>query len=269
MEAPSALSIRPHELLIKAGEVIYAQGDVSDGAYIIIEGRVKISRDEAGDVHAIATLDAGALLGEVGAIEESPRSVTATAITESKLFFINSLTFRRVFKDGDPFVRYLIETLANRLRDTYATSERGKSHDEAFFAARFTSRNSFMIGADSPMVEAALPDPIEIMSFPFTVSNYQQSQEEALISHTELKLPFPDSRSLSIPHFEIVHREGQLCVRDLGSKHGTIVNSQKISRYGREAVAPLHIGLNRIIAGSSDSFVRFLVQIPWVGEKVE
>ena len=271
MEAPRALNIRPHELLIKAGEVIYSQNEVSDGAYIIIEGSVKISREEDDEMHDIAILDAGALLGEVGAIEETPRSVTATALNAVKLFFIDSKTFRRVFKDGDPFIRYLVETLANRLRTTYAAMDtNNQNHGEAFFAAQFTKRNSFMIGADSPMVEAVLPVPVEISSFPFTISNCQYYNEtEAIVTDTELRLPFQGEQSLSIPHFEIVMRGGSLSIRDLGSKHGTIVNSHTISRYGKEGVAQLHLGLNRIIAGSSDSFIRFLVQVPWEEVKEE
>lgn len=268
MEAPTALSSRSHELLIKAGDTIYEQASVSDGAYIIIDGRVEISNVIDGKSHIIAALETGALLGEVGAIERTARSVTAKALTDCKLLFIESDTFLRIFKEGDPLVRYIIETLANRLRTTYSSSEDdGTDSDEAFYATLFTRRESVMIGADSPIVAAVMPIPVEIMSLPFKVSNSFVSAPSATTTQTELDLPLPKHNSLSKPHFEIIDRSGTLWVRDLGSKHGTIVNNRIISRFGEEGVAQLHLGLNRIVAGSSDSSIRFLVQVPWKDDK--
>lgn len=268
MEAPPALSARPHELLIKADDVIYKENTVSDGAYIIIDGRVEISHDIDGKLHTIATLEAGSLLGEVGAIENTPRSVTAKALTDSKLLFIDGDTFQRIFKDGDPLIRYIIETLANRLRTTYSSDEDvSVAGGEAFYTTLFTRRDSIMIGADSPTVAAVLPIPVEITSLPYKVGNNHSDDPMAVATHSELLLPLPKRKSLSNQHFEIIDRSGTLWVRDLGSKHGTLVNNRIISRFGEEGVAQLHVGLNRIVAGSSDSSIRFLVQVPWTEEK--
>ena len=41
MGAHKALSSHSRELLIKSGETIYQQNTISDGAYIIIEGRIE------------------------------------------------------------------------------------------------------------------------------------------------------------------------------------------------------------------------------------
>lgn len=268
METPIALSARSHELLIKAGDTIYEQASVSEGAYIIIDGQVQISNVIDGETHIIATLEAGALLGEVGAIERTARSVTAKALTECNLLFIEADTFLRIFKEGDPLVRYIIETLANRLRTTYSSDDENQTAGgEAFYATLFTRRESVMIGADSPIVAAVLPIPVEIMSLPFKVSNSYKSAPSAVTTQTELELPLPKHNSLSKPHFEIIDRSGTLWVRDLGSKHGTIINNRIISRFGEEGVAQLHLGLNRIVAGSSDSSIRFLVQVPWKDDK--
>lgn len=267
MKTPDALSARSRELLVKAGDTIYKQDTVSDGAYVILEGRVEISHDSEGKTHRIATLDAGALLGEVGAIEKTPRSVTARALTDAKLLFIDAKSFHKIFYDSNPLIRYIIETLANRLRASYSGAGEHRGHDDAFYAEQFSKRESFMIGADSPIMEKLIPTPIEIMSIPFTVSNSPNVADEVTMTQSELLLPLPDHPELSIPHFEILHRDGKLMVRDLGSNFGTIVNSHAISRYGNEGVATLNPGINRIVAGSSDSFIRFLVQVPWVEKR--
>lgn len=267
METPSALTTRSRELLIKAGDTIYEQASVSEGAYIIIDGQVQISNVVEGKIHIIATLDAGSLLGEVGAIENTPRSVTAKALTDSKLLFIEAATFLRIFKDGDPLVRYIIETLANRLRTSYSSEEAKDGRDEAFFTTKFKNKDTIMIGADSPIVDSVMPLPLEVLSLPFKVGNSSSQEPMATITNSKLKLPLYKYRSLSDKHFEIIERGSEIWVRDLGSKHGTIVNNRIISRFGEEGVAHLHIGLNRIVAGSSDSSIRFLVQVPWKDEK--
>lgn len=265
MKSPDTFSVKPREILMNADQTIYQQGDVSDGVYVILEGRVRISHDDHGENHEIATLEEGTLLGEVGAIEETPRSVTAITLSKCKLFFIDAESFRRVFKDGDPFIRYLVETLANRLRATYTETQDDKKtpKDKDYYTSELTHRKSLVIGADSPVVKSVLPVPVEIRSMPFSVGNHRVAGAKPSITRTALKLPLLKHHELSNPHFEIVSRDNALWIRDLGSKHGTLVNDHTVSRYAEEAVARLHPGLNRIVVGSRDSSIRFLVQVPW------
>ncbi len=268
METPANISNRSRELLIKAGDTIYEQSSVSEGAYIIVDGRVQISNMADEETQIIATLDAGSLLGEVGAIENTPRSVTAKALTNCKLLFIESNTFLRIFKDGDPLVRYIIETLANRLRTTYSSEDESQTTDGTSpLATQLSNSDTLLIAADSPAVKSVMPRPIKVKTMPFKVGNSSSQDPMAATTNTELKLPLYKYRSLSDEHFEIIERGSEIWVRDLGSKHGTIVNSNIISRFGEEGVAHLHIGLNRIVVGSSDSSIRFLVHVPWKDEK--
>jgi CRP-like cAMP-binding protein len=64
----------------KDGEIIFRKGDKSDAAYVITQGQVEIlqmRRDGVSEV--LAVLNRGEYFGEMGAIDDKPRSATAKA----------------------------------------------------------------------------------------------------------------------------------------------------------------------------------------------
>ena len=64
----------------KSGEVIFREGEQSDAAYLVVSGKVRIVKglDTAG-AKDIAVVGAGQYVGEMGAIDEVPRSASAVA----------------------------------------------------------------------------------------------------------------------------------------------------------------------------------------------
>ncbi len=126
-----------NERVFEAGEKIFKEGDGGDEFFIIIEGRVRISKHVPGiGEEALAILEAGAYFGEMALVDDTPRSADALAHTRTKLRVI-----RREQLDGlmftDKDIAYtllwtFVRTLAIRLRET---NEKIK----AFFAmsARF------------------------------------------------------------------------------------------------------------------------------------
>ena len=67
-------------LLFESGQVIFSEGDSSDLTYRILAGSVDIAvRDKDGGQRRIASLGSKDIFGEMGIIDDSPRSATATA----------------------------------------------------------------------------------------------------------------------------------------------------------------------------------------------
>lgn len=61
-----------------AGTKIFQHGDAGDKLYLILEGKVRISRDVAGmGEEALAVLGPGQVFGEMALLDESPRSADA------------------------------------------------------------------------------------------------------------------------------------------------------------------------------------------------
>lgn len=62
----------------KRGEKIFRHGDPGDKLYLILEGKVRISREIPGmGEEALAVLGPGQIFGEMALLDESPRSADA------------------------------------------------------------------------------------------------------------------------------------------------------------------------------------------------
>lgn len=106
-----------------SNERIFREGEDGHEFFIILEGRVRISKMVPGiGEEALAILEPGAYFGEMALVDETPRSADAIAHSECALGIL-----RREALDGlmftDKELGYAIlwtfvRTLASRLRDT-------------------------------------------------------------------------------------------------------------------------------------------------------
>ena len=68
--------------ILKKGQVLFKEGAESDGMYVIRKGQILIYL-EKGEVEVkLATITAGAMLGEMALFDKKPRSASAKAIEE-------------------------------------------------------------------------------------------------------------------------------------------------------------------------------------------
>lgn len=69
---------------LRPGDVVIQQGEPGQAFYVVARGAVGVSRvDGAGQVHALATLHAGALFGEMALVSAQPRTATVAAETDA------------------------------------------------------------------------------------------------------------------------------------------------------------------------------------------
>ncbi|HTI32780.1 MAG TPA: Crp/Fnr family transcriptional regulator [Miltoncostaea sp.] len=95
-----------------AGEVIFAEGEVAEVAYVVRTGEVAISVGG----RELERLGEGAMFGEMAIIESEPRSATATAATDVELAVVDRRTFRRLVTDTPFFAENVMRVMAARLR---------------------------------------------------------------------------------------------------------------------------------------------------------
>jgi CRP-like cAMP-binding protein len=107
----------------RAGEVIFQEGDVGDKLYLILEGRVRISRQVAGmGEEALAILGPGAAFGEMSLIDDFPRSADARVHERCRLLVLTKSALEDLlFLDKDLAYEILwnfVKILSARLRET-------------------------------------------------------------------------------------------------------------------------------------------------------
>jgi CRP-like cAMP-binding protein len=105
------------------GTKIFQHGDVGDKLYLILEGKVRISRDVPGmGEEALAVLGPGQMFGEMALLDESPRSADARVHERCRLLAIPKDGFDDLLflhKDLAYEVLWsIVRLLVTRLRET-------------------------------------------------------------------------------------------------------------------------------------------------------
>ncbi|MBN2195139.1 MAG: cyclic nucleotide-binding domain-containing protein [Polyangiaceae bacterium] len=105
------------------GTKIFQHGDAGDKLYLILDGRVRISREVPGmGEEALAVLGPGQVFGEMALLDESPRSADARVHERCRLLAIPKDGFDDLLflhKDLAYEVLWsIVRMLVGRLRDT-------------------------------------------------------------------------------------------------------------------------------------------------------
>jgi CRP/FNR family transcriptional regulator, cyclic AMP receptor protein len=105
------------------GTKIFQYGDPGDKLFIILEGKVRISREVAGmGEEALAVLGPGEVFGEMALLDESPRSADARVHERCRLLVITKEAFDDLlFLHKDLAYEVLwnsVRMLSSRLRET-------------------------------------------------------------------------------------------------------------------------------------------------------
>ena len=101
------------------GEILFRQGDPGDSLHIVTEGRLKVFvAAEPGDEIMVAILGRGDCVGELSLIDGEPRSATVEALGPARTVALLRTEFQRALRENPRMIEALVNTLADRLRQT-------------------------------------------------------------------------------------------------------------------------------------------------------
>ena len=105
----------------KEGQIVFSQGDSSDRCYKVISGAVKISissYDSNGVLHNVIaqTMRHGDVFGEMGIIDDSPRSASAVATEDTICVAYTADEMMDLLESNPKEALAYIRTLIQRLR---------------------------------------------------------------------------------------------------------------------------------------------------------
>ncbi len=107
----------------RTGDIIFREGDRGSALYLILEGKVRISREVSGmGEEALAVLGPGDAFGEMSLIDEFPRSADARVHERCRLLKIGKEQLEDLlFLEKDLAYEILwnfVKILSSRLRET-------------------------------------------------------------------------------------------------------------------------------------------------------
>jgi CRP/FNR family transcriptional regulator, cyclic AMP receptor protein len=101
------------DLEVEAGTVLCKQGDIGHEFFVIVDGKVKITRGG----RRVAMRGGGDFVGEIALLEDVPRTATVTAETPLRLFVLTRKDFRHLLDENPGVERKVLRALARRLAD--------------------------------------------------------------------------------------------------------------------------------------------------------
>jgi CRP/FNR family transcriptional regulator, cyclic AMP receptor protein len=97
---------------------VIAAGDPADALYIVISGRLKVTMsDKEGREVILAILGQGEVFGEMGLIDQAPRSATVVTIESCELLTITRTDFTKCLQKNFDLTMNVTRGLVKRLRE--------------------------------------------------------------------------------------------------------------------------------------------------------
>jgi CRP/FNR family transcriptional regulator, cyclic AMP receptor protein len=118
-EETRALRAGVTDVELARGERLFDEGDVGDRLYVVLDGKIKLTRTSAdGRENLISLVGPGEMFGELSLFDPRPRTMSASAVTDVRMAAL-AHEYLRSWLSGHPDVAlHLLAALARRLRRT-------------------------------------------------------------------------------------------------------------------------------------------------------
>jgi CRP/FNR family transcriptional regulator len=101
------------------GHVVFNEGDDGDRLFIVLDGKVKITRAAVdGRENLIAVLGTAEMFGELSLFDPGPRTASVSAVTDATLASLDHDDLRPLLLERPGVAVELLQALAQRLRRT-------------------------------------------------------------------------------------------------------------------------------------------------------
>ena len=101
-------------------DVIVSEGVVSNNAYVVVSGKVQVTKKMDKKTVIVATLKKGDVFGEMGLISETVRSASVVSVGDVEVGIIDKEGFEKVLGELPDDVCAMVSALVERLRMTTA-----------------------------------------------------------------------------------------------------------------------------------------------------
>ena len=257
-----------------AGDVILSEGDPSDFAFQIMSGEVEVFKEIDGQAVMLGTVKAGEFLGEMGIIEDQPRSASARAKNHVTAVLLERDEFLRLMSEDSSSAHRLIARLCERLRiadrklaeatvsrdviDAPIVASR-KPAAQAEINSRSTDLRLKLLPTSALLTSYLPKEGLLVSRLPFSVGRSPIGNEPKPTVPIDLSLADSRPFRLSRQHFSLSQHLERYVVLDLGSTLGTEANGAFLGYQFEKDLQYLEVGENSITAGGVGSPFTFKV----------
>ena len=102
---------------VERNDMLCLAGDRADSIYVITSGTLRVFTSSAnGSEPTLALLHEGEVVGELGVLDDLPRSASLAALRRSEVVEVPAWAFRAAYESDPAIARRMVTLLADRLR---------------------------------------------------------------------------------------------------------------------------------------------------------
>ena len=169
----------------KAGEIVIAEGTKGTSAFVILSGNAEVIKRWGDREVLIAILGEGQVFGEMGLIEDRPRSATVKASSELKVRIIDRNHFNELLRTKPSVLIPILKSLFERLRQA------------SDLLAERTTDTHVEVGKEGPLeviIEGQTAEAMKVLDnrkllitkFPFLIGRYSENPDSDVFHTNDL-----------------------------------------------------------------------------------
>src|SRR5579862_4415419 len=114
-----ALARLGHRRLYLDGYLLMEQGEPSSSLHILVKGTCKVEREVPGrEPVFLAELHPGDVVGEMGVLNNEPRSATVSALEDLETLELDSAALKSIFKQEPDVLMAMMQVVNERMKTT-------------------------------------------------------------------------------------------------------------------------------------------------------
>ncbi|NBX16940.1 MAG: hypothetical protein EBR09_06195 [Proteobacteria bacterium] len=110
--------MNPAVLMLKPGELLFREGEASNGVFIVRGGDIDVYREKDGETIVLATMHAGDVIGTLSLFSHDSRTASARAKSAAQVIHVDFATIDGSFKNLPVWVQAVIKDSVARLKST-------------------------------------------------------------------------------------------------------------------------------------------------------
>ncbi len=255
----------------QTGEMIINENEVGETAYIIEKGMVRVTKNASGQSIHICDLEVGDIFGEMGMIDERPRSASVQALESTTVQQIHRDSFFAGIQNEHELPLKILVVLFERLRKADAEIARLKSMTaipmenlpdippEPTQHIRHSSKVEITLVGKTRLARNQLPEnPLIIKKLPFFIGRVTRDP----LAYNDLSIEDKAPYRISRHHLELVRHQQGIELLDRGSHLGSIVNGQRLGGVDGSS-GPMVISERKadLILGDKSSPYKYRIEI--------